>query len=125
MRNIVVMVIISLIISVGFTGIASTILQASGRVSIVDLMADRPSVRPGESVLLHADARESAGGPLSYAWKADGGRVADNAADTAIWTSPREEGRYHIRVIVNNAVGSRAEAATDIIVSKYSRLDPS
>jgi PKD domain-containing protein len=121
MRNIVLMVIISLIISVGFTGIASTILQASGRVSISDLVADRPSVWPGGNVQVHAEAKDSAGGAVSYVWKADGGHITGKATDTVTWTAPPEEGRYHISITVSNAGGSKAEASADIIVSKYSR----
>ncbi len=125
MRNVILMVIVSLVISLCFTGVARTMLQASGRVSIVDVTADRHTVRPGGRVQLRVNATDSAGCALSYTWRADGGRMMGSADRTPVWTSPREEGQYRIHVTAANAAGSRADAFTDIIVSKYSRSGPS
>ncbi len=118
-RNILIMLIVSLLISVGFTGIASSLLQARGKVKITNFSPERHAVRPGSRVRVRAATTDEAGGALIYDWKMDGRTVKESASDTFIWKAPREEGRHRISVTVANSAGSRAEASTDIIVSKY------
>lgn len=105
-------------ITVGF---AKIIFQIPGPVNVMvtSFTVAHPALRPGERTSVRVSADDDAGGPLTFAWKADGGTFSAADTNPVIWTAPESEGHYRVSVEVTNAAGARAGGSAGLTVSNY------
>jgi uncharacterized protein (DUF58 family) len=111
-----------LLISLGITvGFAKIIFQISGpaKATITSFTIAHPALRPGEQTSVRVSVEDDAGGPLTFAWKAEAGTFIASDTNPVIWTAPESEGHYQVSVEVTSAARSKARGSASILVSKY------
>jgi outer membrane protein OmpA-like peptidoglycan-associated protein len=79
-------------------------------------MCDPCTVEIGRTSTVTANANDPDGDPLTYAWKAAQGTLANPTARQSLWTAPQQEGTYPITVTVSDGRGGTATATVNIQV---------
>jgi hypothetical protein len=78
--------------------------------------ADRTSVFAGERVHITTNASDPDGDPLTYAWRANGGRIVGNGAAVDFDTTGLAPGNYTITVRVDDGRGGAADCTSTVEV---------
>ena len=77
---------------------------------------DPCTVEVGRTSTVTANASDPDGDPLTYAWKAAQGTLANPAARQSLWTAPQQEGTVPVTVTVNDGKGGTASSSVNIQV---------
>jgi len=78
--------------------------------------ADRTSVFAGERVHISTNASDPDGDPLTYTWRANGGRIVGNGAAVDFDTTGLAPGNYTITVRVDDGRGGAADCTSTVEV---------
>ena len=77
---------------------------------------DPCTVEVGRTSTVTANASDPDGDPLTYAWKAAQGTLANPTARQSLWTAPQQEGTVPVTVTVNDGKGGTASDTVNIMV---------
>jgi outer membrane protein OmpA-like peptidoglycan-associated protein len=88
----------------------------ANRPPTVTAMCDPCTVEIGRTSTVTANANDPDGDPLTYAWKAAQGTLANPTARQSLWTAPQQEGTYPVTVTVSDGRGGTATATVNIQV---------
>ena len=86
------------------------------RPPVVQAQCDPCTVEVGRTSTVTANASDPDGDPLTYAWKAAQGTLANPAARQSLWTAPQQEGTVPVTVTVNDGKGGTASSSVNIQV---------
>jgi len=84
--------------------------------SIETLTSDPIQVQQAGSVTIDAEAADSDGDPLTYAWTAASG-VLSGSGSSVQWVAPGSDGSYAITLVVSDDRGGAVAGAVTILVS--------
>jgi outer membrane protein OmpA-like peptidoglycan-associated protein len=88
----------------------------ANRPPTVTAQCDPCTVEIGRTSTVTANANDPDGDPLTYAWKAAQGTLANPTARQSLWTAPQQEGTYPVTVTVSDGRGGTATATVNIQV---------
>ncbi len=96
----------------------SVVLEINDAPEILDLVKSAQYVSPNGSMDVTANAFDSNGDPLTYAWTSTGGSISGSGS-TVTWTAPGLEGVYQLTVTVQDNGGLSATKTISVLVKNF------